>query len=60
MCLGLCTKFNFAVFLEDNGGPSHECSRRNRAGHAAIDGERVDPENNVFHHAGDHSVWKFL
>ena len=60
VCLGVRAEFNFSVFLEFNGGPRHECSRRNRSGHAAIDGERVDPENGVFHHAGDHSAWGFF
>ena len=35
---------NFAVFLEVNGGPRHECSWRNLAGRAAIDGECVETE----------------
>ena len=45
VCLGVCSEFNFALFLEINGGPRHERPRRNRAVHAAIYGERVDPEN---------------
>ena len=57
VCRGICAEFNFAVFLEVNGGPRHECSRRNCAGNAAIYGERIDPENGVFHHAGDNYVW---
>ena len=58
--LGVCAKLNFAVFFEINGGPCHERSRRNCAGHAAIYGGRVEPENSVSHHAGDHSVWEFF
>ena len=57
VCRGVCAEFNFAVFLEFNVGPHHECSRRNRAGHAAIYGDLIEPENGVFYHAGDHSVW---
>ena len=60
VCLGVCAKFNFSVFLEINGGPRHERPRRNCAGHAAIYGERVDPENGAFRHAGYQSFWGFF
>ena len=60
VCLGVCAKFNFAVFLEVNGGPRHEHLRINFSGYAAIYGECIDPENGIFRHAGDHSVWGFF
>ena len=60
MCLCVCAKLNFAVFLEVNGGPCNECSQRNCAGNNDFDGERVGPENGVFHHAVDNSVWEFM
>ena len=44
VCLGVCAKFDFSVFLEINGGSRHERPQRNRSGHTAIYGERVDPK----------------
>ena len=60
VCLRVCAKLKFSVFLEVNGGPCNGCSQRNCAGNNAFDGERVDPENGVFHHAVDNYVWEFL
>ena len=60
VCLGVCTKFDFSVFIKFSGGPCHDRPRGDRAGHAAIYWERVEPKNCVFHHAGDHSVFLFV
>ena len=60
VCLGVCIEFDFAVFLEINNGHRHERFRRNHAEHAAFYRETVDPENSIFHHAGDHSIWEFF
>ena len=60
VCLIVCAEFDFAVFIEINSGPCHECPKRNFAGHSAVYREPVDPKNGVFHYAGDHSVWGFF
>ena len=60
MFLGVCAEFDFAVFVKINSGPYHKRPCRDRAGHADVYWERVEPKKFVFYHAGYHSVWGFF
>ena len=48
VCLGVCTEFYFAVFVEIDGGPFHERLRRDRTGHPDVYWERVEPKTVSF------------
>ena len=44
VCLGVCTEFDFSVFIKINGGPCNELPQRHCAGHAAIYGDLAEPK----------------